>query len=356
MITAVTPGNGLSGLANLGNTCFMNAALQCLSNVPPLTQYLIGNYDKINARWINCAKSGNPMEHLELFLLLQYARLVREIWKENVTIAPKTFKYTLERINQSFRGYRQHDSQELLISVMEILHSALKTESKPETTTSIVPSSSSSSTLEQKATESWNAFLKQNGLSILVSLFWGQLLSVVTCVQCKHVSHCFDPYSYLSLPIPTTTKTPDILDCLSFFEQEESLEGINSYECERCKTKTKANKIMGIWSLPQYLLVYLKRFKSPSEKNNTAVSFSMENFKFGDWAKNPRDQSAKYDLRAICCHVGSLYSGHYYAYSRNPNGQWYKYDDTTVTRCTPETIQRLTCQPYFFVYEKNVEI
>lgn len=345
-------GYGLSGLGNLGNTCFMNAAIQCLSNVPPLTNYLINSYDRINNTWVECAKNNNPLDHLDRFLLLQYARLIREIWIENAALAPKTFKCTLQRINNTFSGHRQHDSQEFLICLIDILHKALKVD--PKKVDFLRKKENSTKSLEEKANKAWNKFVNTDGWSILIPLFWAQLCSVVVCQKCNNVSYSFDPYSYLSLSLPTTTTTSfDVTDCLSSFEKEECLEGQNSYECDHCEEKTTANKIMSIWSLPRFLLLHLKRFRSTSVKDNRAVSFPLDNFKLGDWAKQSKDWNAKYNLRAVCCHVGGIQSGHYYAYCRNPNGKWYKYDDTRVMLSSRDEILRLTHQPYYFIYERS---
>ena len=111
---------GLTGLGNLGNTCFMNSALQCLSNCVPLTQYfLAGNYkDELNR--------NNPLG-MRGEIANAYAGLLNQIWNEQYSsVAPRQFKMQVGRFAPQFSGYQQQDSQELLAFLLDGLHEDLK--------------------------------------------------------------------------------------------------------------------------------------------------------------------------------------------------------------------------------------
>ncbi len=127
--------NGKIGLENLGNTCFMNAALQALSNCYAFTSYYLECSPYIQARLTNQASyldlnSLNKQISLPC-LAMSYMKLMRELWlvnsKKNISsFNPNELVQVIKYINPMFRGYMQHDSQEFLIYLMDQLHEELK--------------------------------------------------------------------------------------------------------------------------------------------------------------------------------------------------------------------------------------
>uniref|UniRef100_A0A1A8JIP0 Ubiquitin carboxyl-terminal hydrolase n=1 Tax=Nothobranchius kuhntae TaxID=321403 RepID=A0A1A8JIP0_NOTKU len=106
---------GLTGLKNIGNTCYMNAALQALSNCPPLTQF-----------FIDC--SSLVRTDKKPALCKSYQKLVSELWHKNRLsyVVPTNLFQGIKAINPMFRGYSQQDSQEFLRCLMDQLHEELK--------------------------------------------------------------------------------------------------------------------------------------------------------------------------------------------------------------------------------------
>nr|XP_019579425.1 PREDICTED: ubiquitin carboxyl-terminal hydrolase 4 isoform X2 [Rhinolophus sinicus] len=183
---------GVCGLGNLGNTCFMNSALQCLSNTAPLTDYFLK--DEYEAE-IN---RDNPLG-MKGEIAEAYAELIKQMWSgRDAHVAPRMFKTQVGRFAPQFSGYQQQDSQELLAFLLDGLHEDLnRVKKKPY--------------LELKdangrpdavvAKEAWENHRLRND-SVIVDTFHGLFKSTLVCPECAKVSVTFDPFCYLTLPLP----------------------------------------------------------------------------------------------------------------------------------------------------------
>ena len=183
---------GATGLHNLGNTCFMNAALQVLFNTQPLTQYFRQNMHLFELNTTN--KFGTKGA-----LAVKYSELLKDVWTASTrSIAPLKLRYCVTKHAPQFSGGGQHDSQELLDWLLDSLHEDLnRVTEKPYT--ELKDSNGRADTIV--ATEAWNQHHARNQ-SIIVDLFYGQLKSKVSCLGCSHDSVRFDAFSLLSLPLP----------------------------------------------------------------------------------------------------------------------------------------------------------
>ncbi|XP_022958477.1 ubiquitin carboxyl-terminal hydrolase 9-like isoform X2 [Cucurbita moschata] len=184
---------GLIGLQNLGNTCFMNSALQCLVHTPPFVEYFLQDYsEEIN--------SDNPLGMHGVFALA-FGELLRKLWLPGQSsIAPRAFKGNLARFAPQFSGYNQHDSQELLAFLLDGLHEDLnRVKRKPYFETK----ASDGRPDVEVADECWRYHKARND-SIIVDVCQGQYKSTLVCPVCRKISITFDPFMYLSLPLPST--------------------------------------------------------------------------------------------------------------------------------------------------------
>lgn len=185
---------GLTGLLNLGNTCFMNSAIQCLVHTPEFARYFREDYHQ-EINW------QNPLGMVGE-LALAFGELLRKLWNPGRSpVSPRPFKTKLSRFAPQFSGYSQHDSQELLAFLLDGLHEDLnRVKHKPY----IKSKDADGRPDEEVADEYWASHIARND-SIIVDVCQGQYKSTLICPVCGKVSVTFDPFMYLSLPLQSAS-------------------------------------------------------------------------------------------------------------------------------------------------------
>ncbi|EGR29915.1 ubiquitin carboxyl-terminal hydrolase family protein, putative [Ichthyophthirius multifiliis] len=183
---------GICGLNNLGNTCFMNSALQCMSNTEYLTYYFLKKYFKNEINLTNPLGTNGK-------LVKQYSQFIKNLWisTENV-FQPLGIKRAIASLQNMFAGYQQHDSQEFLSFILDGLHEDLN-RIKQKAFTEQIDSNGEYDNIVSK--KSWINHLKRNQ-SIIVDIMQGQFKSKVKCPECGKKSVTFDPFLTCTLPIP----------------------------------------------------------------------------------------------------------------------------------------------------------
>lgn len=196
---------GCTGLSNLGNTCYMNSALQCVRSIEELSKYFLSE------EWAEEVNRDNVLGH-NGDVAQAYALLLKEIYKEPppTSITPRHFKSTLGRYAPAFSGYGQQDSQEfvgfLLDGLQEDLSRVKKKPyiEKPDSTDEMI---NDPKAIREMADQVWDITKKRDD-SVIADLFTGLYKSTLVCPDpgCAKVSITFDPFNSLSLPLPIENK------------------------------------------------------------------------------------------------------------------------------------------------------
>ncbi|KAJ2389508.1 hypothetical protein H4S02_002331 [Coemansia sp. RSA 2611] len=182
----------MCGLNNLGNTCFMNSALQCLGHFGDLTRYFVSNV------YTHELNRDNPLG-MKGAVASAYGGLVKDMWEiGRGAYMPKEFKHTISQWAPQFRGYHQQDAPEFLAFLLDGLHEDLNRIAKKPYIE--VPDADGRPDVEV-ANEQWDIYKRRND-SVVVDLFQGQYRSTLVCPVCSHTSVTFDPFMYLTLPLP----------------------------------------------------------------------------------------------------------------------------------------------------------
>ena len=203
--------HGLVGLNNLGNTCYMNTGLQCLSNCELLTKYILGNYYEKQINKDN--PIGSQGEIIEKFALI-----IKHLWYgSNDCISPIQFKQAFGKVYQAFNDYRQQDTQEFISYLLDSLHEDLnKVLKKPYIQTKDLPDNLKD---EEIFNIKRNLYLCRNQ-SFIADLIYGFYKSTVFCPneKCKNISKSFEPFNMITLPLVNEVELRKIEE----FKEEEN--------------------------------------------------------------------------------------------------------------------------------------
>ncbi|XP_056134354.1 ubiquitin carboxyl-terminal hydrolase 8-like [Lampris incognitus] len=334
-------GASLTGLRNMGNTCYMNSILQCLCNTTSMADYFNKNYYLEDINRANIL--GHKGEVAE-----EFGVIMKALWSGLYKfISPRDFKITIGKINDQFCSYDQQDSQELLLFLMDGLHEDLN---KADNRKRYKEEDNDHLDDQQAADLAWSKHKLLNE-SIIVALFQGQFKSTVQCLTCHRKSRTFETFMYLSLPLASTSKC-SLQDCLKLFSKEERLTDNNKVFCRHCKAHRDSTKKLEIWKVPPIVLVHLKRFSYEGrwkQKLQTTVDFPLDSLDLTQYVIGPRQNLKRYSLYGVSNHYGGLDGGHYTAYCKNAHKQrWFKFDDHEVSEISTSSVKSSAAYILFY--------
>jgi hypothetical protein len=313
---------GLSGLANLGNTCFINSCMQVLSHTYELNYIL--EEDKYKKKIKNKCDSA---------LLIEWDNLRKIMWNSNCIISPGKYIKTIQKVSQlkgieMFTGYSQNDLPEFLLFLIDCFHNSISREIK------MTISGESQNQTDVVAIKCFemikNMYSKE--YSEIWNLFYAVHISEITDLSSgEQYKITPEPYFMIDLPIPPNNKSPTLIDCFNHYVEGEVLKGENAWYNEDKNSKVDIRKKIQFWSFPNILVIDFKRFNNRSIKNQIFITFPVDNLDLSEYVIGYKSESYKYDLYGVCNHSGSVMGGHYTAYVKNANGKWYHFNDTSVS-------------------------
>jgi len=334
---------GLSGLVNLGNTCFVNSCIQILSHTYELHEFL----DKETYK----KKINNKPDSL---LLLEWDNLRKMLWENNCVISPGKFIKTIQKIAEIknanlFTGYSQNDLPEFFLFLIDCFHNSIAREINVNITGEV---ENDKDKLAVKCFE-----MIKNMYSKEYSEFWCLFSAVhvskITSVKSgKDLVLTPEPYYMLDLPIPMNKKSPTLMDCFDLYVEVETLDGENAWYNEKTKEKEMIQKRIQFWSFPTILVIDFKRFNNNNKKNQILITFPLDDLDLSKYVIGYNKKNYIYELYGVCNHSGGVLGGHYTAYVKNANNKWYNFNDNQVSEVgTKETI--ISPKAYCLFYRKK---
>tara|TARA_Y100000768_G_C23982785_1_gene686870 strand:+ start:6 stop:1037 length:1032 start_codon:yes stop_codon:yes gene_type:complete len=338
-------GKGLTGLANLGNTCFLNSTIQCISHTYELNDLL----ERDNNKYFKNKKD------VDTIICKEWDGLRKVMWSENCTIAPNRFVSTIQKVanhrdRDVFTGFAQNDVPEFLLFFIDEIHNALKRRVQ------IKNSGVIKNNTDKLAKECYQMvskmFSKEH--SEIIELFFGIHVSQILDMSDNVLIRNPEPFFMVNLPIPQNNKTPNITDCFDLYTSNEIMTGENQWYNEKESEKQDVKKNIKFFSLPNILVIDFKRFNNMNKKNNIFIDFPLEDLDLSKYIIGYDKDSFVYDCYGICNHSGTSNGGHYTSFVKNADNNWYHFNDTQVVKINNDSVKKIKSQhAYCLFYRKK---
>lgn len=341
---------GLSGLCNLGNTCYINSCLQLIGYVPELNEYILYSFSQSQEH-----STSDP----NVVFLKEWCDLNRLMWNKNVIISPNRFIHVIQRRsreknNSLFVGFDQNDSTEFMFFLLTIFHDAMKLfYDVDELKRMQLNEYKSQGIMENSSFIKYFKAYHEKNYSLIDPLFGIYCkMEIIDLKTNKCLSSNYENFYILDLGLQST----QLDECLEFHFKEEFMnkENNNQYYDDKEKVYKDVIKKTSIYNFPKYLILQLKRWNYNLRKNQRIIHYDMEELNMNPYLHKERKQCHKdiqYELMGILNHSGNIMGGHYFSYIKNFNGKWYCYNDTSVKEISVSKL--ITNKNYCLMYRRK---
>ena len=345
----------LIGLINIGATCYMNAILQCLSNINLLT----GFFKKKKKKFLNI-----PFNSQEKPISKAYSDVLYHLWNPDEPkkyYTPDYFKNVISSKNKLFQGIQANDSKDLLLFLFESIHKELNTLVPQNIYNNII---SDQKDAEYELIQCRQNYFRENK-SIITDLFYFDQTNITTCLNCNTKIYNFSMHNVLIFPLEKTrilkvennnnVQSVNLKDCFKCHINPERNQPGNLFYCNTCRQESDYLLENKISSYPEILTIVLNRGNHLEFDVNFTLSYLLDDLDDYLIKLNcNRDQlGTRYQLIGIIIHTGnSGMDGHFFTYCRSPvDRKWYWYNDAMVSKIN-DPIQENRGIPYLLFFQK----
>jgi ubiquitin carboxyl-terminal hydrolase 36/42 len=315
------------GIYNIGNTCYMNTALQCLGHLKPFTDI------------VSTPTTRGP-------LCRELARFFND---DSAKRTPTNLASILQAKIKSIRIREQNDVAEFISLFLDAVNRELASDQTVNMQHAITDQVYRKTPYDNQRRRMDIDWLRLTGKehSPIVDAFYGQYISQIDCSHCHKIWHNYEIYQSISLPLPPTGN-PSMNQLLEVYFKDRAL---TEWKCDRCSKGARSDQSIALWRNPQVLTITLQRFDVSRgiSKNDVSVDIpaQLDLSKF-TLQKTPGTYK-KYALKSVAFHSGSYFGGHYHCICRAPDNTFVLYDDDTVVRLNgpPPDLSK----GYMFFYE-----
>lgn len=314
---------GMTGIENMGNTCFLNVCMQILSHTYELNDFL---------------DSPKFQKHIKNnddgIISNEWNDLRKVMWSANGVVTPTRFVNNImvvaKRKNRDlFTGFSQNDMPEFLMFIVDCIHNSV-CRSVEMTIKGQIENNTDKNAME------CNKMLKQvynKEYSEVYDMFYGISFTEIVSKDCE-IQHVFRPESYFMINLQLlngNTVMTDLYECLDFYTQPELLEGDNAWYNEKTKAKEDVLKRTQFWNFPNILAFNFNRYTPDGRtKINAPVNYPINDLNLSKYVRGYKKETFQYELYGVVNHFGNARGGHYTVFIKHSHKKWVHFNDERV--------------------------